>query len=136
MSDSICFLSAAELVEGYRRGAFSPVDTVEAHLSRIERKDGELRAFTEVFSEEARGAAVRSAQRYESGNPVGRLDGVPVAVKDLFEIEGSACAAGSATRQRHISKMTAPVVTRLRSQGAPHPRQDTDRRIRAQRLGH
>ena len=114
----LCFLSASELGDGYRRGRFSPVDVVESHLSRIDSLDVGLHAYTEVFHQEARAAAATSARRYSAGQALSPLDGVPVAVKDLFEIEGKACAAGSATRRGHIAGRTAPTVMRLVRNGA------------------
>jgi aspartyl-tRNA(Asn)/glutamyl-tRNA(Gln) amidotransferase subunit A len=115
---NLCFLSATELAGGYRARRFSPIDVVDSHLSRIDALDGFLHAFTEVFHSEARAAAAASAQRYWAGQAQSPLDGIPVAVKDLIEIEGKACAAGSATRRGHIAGRTAPVVTQLVNNGA------------------
>ena len=114
----LSFLSADALADGYRSGRFSPVDVVESHLSRIDALDGALHAYTEVFHHDARLAAIASAQRYLAGQALSPLDGIPLAVKDLIEIEGKACAAGSATRREYIASRTAPVVTRLVRSGA------------------
>lgn len=115
---TLCFLSASELARGYCAGHFSPVDVVEAHLSRIEALDDSLHAYADVFRQEARAAASACAQRYSMGQAFGPLDGIPVAIKDLFEVEGKVCAAGSATRRGQIARRTAPVVSRLIGQGA------------------
>lgn len=118
MPDALCFLSATALAEAYRAGTFSPVDVVAAHLARISALDGIIHAFTEVFVPEAEAAAQASAARYQAKAPLGPLDGIPIAVKDLIEIAGKACVAGSATRTRWIAQTTAPVVTRLQAAGA------------------
>ncbi len=118
MSDRLCFLAATALTDGYRAGRFSPVAVTEAHLARIAALDAVIHAFTEVFVDEARAAARAAADRYAADAPRGPLDGVPVAVKDLIEIAGKACAAGSATRRGWIARTTAPVVTRLEAAGA------------------
>lgn len=97
--DTLCFLSAVELANGYCQNRFSPVEVADAHLGRIEALDGTIHAYTEVFAGEARQAAAASAQRFRNQLPLGPLDGVPVAVKDLIEIAGKACAAGSLTRK-------------------------------------
>ncbi|WP_189338426.1 amidase [Sphingobium sp. SCG-1] len=116
--EDVCFLSAVRLGQGYRAGRFSPVEVVEAHLSRIGALDADLHAYTQVFHNEARSAAIASAQRHVAAQARGPLDGVPVAVKDLIEIQGLPCAAGSATRRDHIAKRTAPLITRLIEGGA------------------
>lgn len=114
----VCFATAAGLAASYRTRRITPVDVVEAHLSRIEALDPSLHAYTEVFHDEARAAAVASAHRHRAGLALSALDGVPIAIKDLVEIKGAACAAGSATRQGRMSERTAPVVTRLIEAGA------------------
>ena len=74
----------------------SPVDLVEDCLARIERLEPKLHAFTEVYAAEARLAAEGADKAIRSGHAVGPLHGVPVALKDLVEIEGRVAAGGSA----------------------------------------
>jgi aspartyl-tRNA(Asn)/glutamyl-tRNA(Gln) amidotransferase subunit A len=114
----LCFATAADLAEGYRTGRISPVEVVDAQLSRIAALDPSLHAYTEVFGDEARAAVAAAARRHRAGEALGPLDGVPLALKDLIEIEGKACAAGSATRQGRVSERTAPVAARLVEAGA------------------
>ncbi len=117
-SDSLCFMSAGELCDGYRAGRFTPAEVVQAHLMRIAELDSELHAYTEVFHVEAVESASLSGRRHVEGRALGPLDGVPVAIKDLVDIEGKACAAGSATLSGRIAPQTAELVKRLLANGA------------------
>ena len=116
--DPLCFMSACELRDGYRAGRFTPVDVVQAHLSRIAALDPELHAYTEIFSREAMEAAAASGRRHVEGQARGPIDGVPVAIKDLIDIEGKTCAGGSATLAGRIASQTADLVKRLIASGA------------------
>lgn len=116
--DRLSFLTASELVAGYCAGTFTPEDVVASHLDRIGALNGAVHAYINVFIEEAHEAAARAAQRYVAGTPLGALDGVPIAVKDLIEIEGRVCTAGSATRRDCVARQTATIVTGLEALGA------------------
>lgn len=111
-------MSACELSAGYQAGRFTPVDVVRSHLSRIAVLDPELHAYTEIFSDEAMEAAAESGRRHVERRARGPLDGVPVAIKDLIDIEGKTCAAGSATLAGRIAPQTADLVKRLIANGA------------------
>lgn len=71
----------------------SVVDAVEAALEAIEAGQPRLNAFTTVFADEAR----MRAKELDAAGPSGPLHGVPVAVKDLFDVTGArttgSCAA-------------------------------------------
>jgi aspartyl-tRNA(Asn)/glutamyl-tRNA(Gln) amidotransferase subunit A len=112
------FATIEEISAAYREGALDPRDCVGVFLARIARFDGKLHAFIEVYEREARAEAEASALRYGAGIPLGPLDGIPVAIKDLAEIEGRRTACGSAALTERISTTTATVVRRLRAAGA------------------
>ena len=116
--NSLCFMSARELSDGYRARQFTPTDVVQSHLARIAALDAELHAYTEIFSDEALESGRQSSRRFIEGHACGPLDGVPVAIKDLVEIEGKVCAAGSATLSGRIATRTAELVKRLVAKGA------------------
>ncbi|QUS38143.1 amidase [Tardiphaga alba] len=116
--DQLSFLNAGELVAGYKAREFTPDDVVASHLARIAALNGKVHAFIDVYADEARAAAARSTQRYADGKSLGALDGVPIGVKDLIEIAGRVCTAGSATRRDRVATQTATIVTKLEAQGA------------------
>jgi aspartyl-tRNA(Asn)/glutamyl-tRNA(Gln) amidotransferase subunit A len=95
----------------------SPVDAVEAALSRIERLDGKLHAFTEVYAADARLAAEGADRMIRAGHAVGPLHGVPVALKDLIELEGRITMGGSAAHRSRRSTVTATIARKMMAAG-------------------
>jgi len=100
-----------------REGECSSRELVEACLARIERLDGKLHAFVTVFGEEARHLADAADHARRSGLPLGALHGIPVALKDLLEMEGRITTMGSQMWRGRISSTTATVVERLLAAG-------------------
>ena len=107
-------LTLSEMAALTGRGEVSPIELVEAHLARIERVNPALNAFVEVFAGEARVAA-RSAESSVSRGP---LHGVPVTIKDSFDVEGKPTLCGSRFRLGHRAARDATAVARLREAGA------------------
>jgi len=110
---------AIELVELFRTGEISPVDVTEAVLARIDEFQPMVNAYCLVDAERALADARASQDRYHRGEPVGRVDGVPIGVKDVF------LTAGWPTRRGSLLVDTAgpwdddaPVVAALRREGA------------------
>ncbi|MFG2384858.1 amidase [Streptomyces avermitilis] len=125
-------LTAVQLVDGYRKGEFSPVDAVRATLERAERIQPAVNAFVlpqvlgsaqaERFppaAHEALARAAESADRWRRGEPAGLLDGVPVTVKDIILQRGRPTLRGSkAVDPQGAWDEDAPSVARLREHGA------------------
>ena len=119
---------------GARR--LSPVDLVDALLERIRTQDRKLHAFVEVYAEEARLAAEAADKAIRSGHVLGPLHGIPIALKDLIEIEGRVTTGGSEVwRDRAIAvhRHAGAAADRRR---ADRDRQDPHGRVRYGRLGH
>lgn len=95
----------------------SPVDLVEVLLARIEALEPKLQAFTEVYAADARLAAEAADKAIRSGHAIGPLHGVPVALKDLVELEGRVTAGGSASQRQRRSTITATIARRMIAQG-------------------
>ena len=85
MSEELCFTPATELATRIRRRDLSSVEVVDAFLERIEERNGRLNAYVTVLGEEAREAAREAERALGSGEALGALHGVPVAIKDLFD---------------------------------------------------
>ncbi|HUL97667.1 MAG TPA: amidase [Usitatibacter sp.] len=92
-------------------------DVVEAFLARIARHDPKLHAFVEVYANEAREAAADADQAIRENRSLGPWHGVPIAVKDIIDIEGRITTGGSVTRVNHVATTTATVVRRALDQG-------------------
>lgn len=119
MPDSMpALLDASELTRLYASGELSPVAVVTDSLRRIERLEPRLNAFRFVEDEPALLAQARAAeQRWRSGSPLGRLDGIPVAIKDTFPVAGWSTLRGSRTADPTPARRDAPVIERLRRAG-------------------
>jgi aspartyl-tRNA(Asn)/glutamyl-tRNA(Gln) amidotransferase subunit A len=119
MADDIAFLSATELLRRYRAKELSPVDVVQAAISRLEAFEGALNAFVLYDPESALRAAHASQARWQSGDPQGLLDGVPVAIKDTQLTRGWPRLVGSKTIDPNQEwKEDAPSVAGLRRENA------------------
>lgn len=81
-----------------RRGELSAVELTRACLTRIDTVDGPVNAYVEVYTEEALTAARQADEEIAGGCDRGPLHGIPIAVKDLFDVEGHATKAGSESR--------------------------------------
>jgi aspartyl-tRNA(Asn)/glutamyl-tRNA(Gln) amidotransferase subunit A len=95
--------------------AVSPVELVEAALAGADRLQPRSNAFTVMMSEEARERAVQLTDR----DPIGPLHGVPIAIKDLYDVAGyrtTGCCA--AYLDREIATQDSAVAARLRAAGA------------------
>lgn len=88
-------LTALQLVAAYTSGELSPVEATAAALSVISAHDGEVNAFCLVDEEAALSAARKSEARWSGNYTKGLLDGVPVAVKDVFRTAGWPTLRGS-----------------------------------------
>ncbi|QGV80489.1 amidase [Streptomyces ficellus] len=112
-------LTARQLLDGYARGDFSPVDAVRAALDRVEAVEPLVNAFVRVDAEEALAGAAASAERWRRGETRGPLDGVPVTVKDVLLQAGGPTLRGSRTVRRDGPwDEDAPPVARMRAAGA------------------
>src|SRR5438874_2162726 len=112
-------LTASELTGQYRARQLSPLDVVQASLSRIESQDRHVNAFCLVDADAAVTQARASERRWLRGEPRGLLDGVPVAVKDVFLTRGWPTLRGSrAVDPGQPWEHDAPCVARARAHGA------------------
>src|SRR5438270_4482701 len=95
----------------------SPVDLVDALLSRIRAQDEKLHAFVEVYGEAARLAAEAADKAIRSGHAIGPLHGIPIALKDLIEIQGRVATGGSMVWRDRRSPVSATLARRLIAAG-------------------
>ncbi|MDG6985349.1 MAG: amidase [Nitrososphaerota archaeon] len=112
------YSTAESLVRSYLDGAASPAAVVKEKLRLVEALNPRLNAFITVLADSAVRAAEESERRYRAGRPIGSLDGVPVAVKDIFYVQGVRCTAGSKILADNIAPYDAPAVARLKAAGA------------------
>ncbi|WP_329399130.1 amidase [Streptomyces melanogenes] len=116
---SLADLTARQLMAGYGKGDFSPVEAVRAVLERAAAVQPRINAFVRVDTEAALAGAEASTARWLAGEPLGLLDGVPVSVKDAIPVAGGPTLRGStAPPGPGPWDVDAPAVARLREHGA------------------
>ena len=89
---------AADLVAGYRRREFSPVDVARSVLGHVERWEHHLQALFLLKPEQVMEQARASEERWLRGAPLGLIDGVPVTIKDNIATQGDPTPPCSRTR--------------------------------------
>ncbi|HKI97206.1 MAG TPA: amidase [bacterium] len=116
-AEALAFTPVHELAPRIATGELSPRTLVEAYLGRIARADPKLHAFVALYGEEALQVADACAVAIAAGHRLGPLHGVPIAIKDLCEIEGRVTTAGSRFWAERVSTTTATAVRRLMGAG-------------------
>jgi aspartyl-tRNA(Asn)/glutamyl-tRNA(Gln) amidotransferase subunit A len=111
-------LSLREAGEALAARRVSSRELVDAALARIEATDRKVGAFLAVTAERARARAAEADGRAARGARASDLDGVPVAVKDLFATKGIPTTAGSRILEGFRPPFDATVVERLERAGA------------------
>lgn len=109
--------TTAVLAAEIRRGRLDPRDALEATLDRIAECDDVVGAFVEVDVDGARAQARECALAARRGETTGPLHGVPVGVKDLFDVRGQQTKAGSKLAPGPAAAKDAVAVARLREAG-------------------
>lgn len=102
------------MVSLVRDGVISPLELVDAHLEQIAHRNPAINAFVAVFDEAAR----EEARALSRGDWCGILHGIPVTVKDSFDIAGHPTRSGSPAVPSLPAQKDAPAVARLRAAGA------------------
>jgi aspartyl-tRNA(Asn)/glutamyl-tRNA(Gln) amidotransferase subunit A len=87
-------------------------------LARIAERNAVLNAFITVLGDDALTQAREADKEISSGRHRGPLHGVPISLKDLFDLEGTPTTAASNVRREHVARVDATVVARLRAAGA------------------
>jgi len=112
-------MTAAELSRAFHDGDLSPVEVTQGLLARIEALDAEVNAFCLTDAHTTLAQAEASEKRWQEGDPLSPLDGVPVAVKDLLLTKGWSTRRGSLTVDpKGPWNEDAPTVARLKEAGA------------------
>jgi len=108
-----CFLPSHRLAEEIAARRLSPVDVVDAFLARIEAHEPKLHAYVDVYADDARLGAEAADKAIRSGHAVGPLHGVPIALKDLIDLEGRVTTGGSMVWRDRRSPVTATLARKL-----------------------
>jgi Asp-tRNA(Asn)/Glu-tRNA(Gln) amidotransferase A subunit family amidase len=111
-------LTLTEMAAGVRSGRISSAELVEAHLDQIEAQQQRINAFVSVFAEEAMEAARAADEARLHRLTLGPLHGVPLTIKDSFDVAGQPTYCGSKLRLDHRAEEDSTAARRLREAGA------------------
>jgi aspartyl-tRNA(Asn)/glutamyl-tRNA(Gln) amidotransferase subunit A len=117
-SSDLTTLSAVAARDAIKSGALSPVALVEACLARIRSLDPTLQAWIHVDEAGARTQAALREDEARSGKLRGPLHGIPVGIKDIFDVEGMPTTAGARAWAHTRPTRDAASVQALRNKGA------------------
>lgn len=112
------FLSASQAAADIAAGTLSPVDLMTALLQRIEQLDARLNVFIRLDRDAALAAARAAESEIAAGRRRGPLHGVPVGIKDIFDVAGLPTTCHSKILQGNVAAEDAVCVAKLRQAGA------------------
>ncbi len=104
--------------ESIRKGEQSPLALLESCLERVKRYEDSVHAWVSVDAEGARAQAQERADELRRGHWRGPLHGIPLGIKDIFDVFDWPTAAGSRLWQQSMARQDATAVARLRQAGA------------------
>ena len=110
--------SATDLAKAIREKTRSSQDVIQAHLDRIDAVNPAVNAVTVVLEDDALRMAREADEKIAAGESVGRLHGVPITVKEGFDVVGSATTHGIVALKDSMPQTDAPVVAHLKQAGA------------------
>jgi aspartyl-tRNA(Asn)/glutamyl-tRNA(Gln) amidotransferase subunit A len=117
-ASELCFTPATEMAKLIKAKQVSPVEVLDAVLTRIEACEPRLNAFATLAAAPAKAAAKAMETALMRGDDVGPLAGIPVTIKDLTFTRDLPTEFGSFARKGFMAPFDAPVVSRLRKAGA------------------
>lgn len=103
-------MKVKEIVEKIQSGERSAVSITEEFLERIQKSDGELNAYITVTSKQALEAARRVDEKVKNHEPLGKLAGVPISIKDNIAVKDVTMTCGSKMLENFVVPYTASLV--------------------------
>ncbi|WP_097460222.1 amidase [Mangrovitalea sediminis] len=114
----LAFMPTRALAEKIRAGEISSTDAVNAYLERIQRLNGPINAVVALDETAARERARVADEKRANGEPCGPLHGVPLTLKDTWEVVGMPTTAGAPALAQHRPEKHADIAQKLVDAGA------------------
>ncbi|MFC1612304.1 Asp-tRNA(Asn)/Glu-tRNA(Gln) amidotransferase subunit GatA [Patescibacteria group bacterium] len=111
-------LTIKEAHKGLKNKDFKSEELVQDCITAIKEKNREINAFLTVFEESAIKDAKQIDEKIARKEEIGKLDGIPLAIKDNMLIQGTRATAGSKILENYISAYDATIIARLKKAGA------------------
>lgn len=118
MSDiELCYMTATEMIAGFKTQKISPVEVLNAQIERSENVEGKLNALTYNYFDRALENARIAEKKYMKGDKLRPLEGIPCAIKDWHSVKGEITTYGSRIFEDFKPDQSAPTVERLLDAG-------------------
>ena len=114
----ICYMGAGDLSKLVQSKEISPIEIIEAHLTRIDATEPVLNSFITLLADQARKSARQAEKDIQAGRYKGPLHGIPVALKDLYNTGGVRTTSGSKIFDTFIPTEDCTVAAKFHQAGA------------------
>ncbi|OUS23717.1 hypothetical protein A9Q99_27155 [Gammaproteobacteria bacterium 45_16_T64] len=115
---NIAYTSASELAQLIKNGELTSEEITSHFIERIKRYNPDINAVIASDFDNALALAKRADEQTKAGGKLGVLHGVPMTIKDSFEVVGMPTTSGSVRLKDHHAKQNATAVQRLIDAGA------------------
>ena len=112
------YYSAKKLLQEMKNGNLTSRQLLDYYIERIEKRNPALNSVVATDFSAARAKADAADKARSEGDSWGPLHGLPITVKDTFEVVGMPCAAGSPSLKNHVPQTAAVAVENLEAAGA------------------
>jgi amidase len=112
------FRSATELTRALQRKEVSSVELLDHYLGRVGKLNPRINAVVHVDAQRARERARAADAALARGESWGALHGLPITIKDSYEVAGMPCTSGAPELAKHVPQASADSVQRLVDAGA------------------
>ncbi|MFD1037430.1 amidase [Virgibacillus byunsanensis] len=116
--DELLFKSIEEIGQLYRNKEVSPYEITKATIERLNTLEPKLNAFITVLSEEALSQAKKAEDAFLKNKEVGKLYGIPVSLKDIFDTKGIRTSLGSRIMRDYVPNKNSHVYDAFLKAGA------------------
>lgn len=117
-TSELCYMTATDALSAFAAKTLSPVELLSAQIAQAEATQDRINAFTNTLFDQAMDEARASETRWAKGEPMGVLDGLPVAIKDESYIKGQPTTNGSLIMKDFVANHTSTMNARILAEGA------------------
>ena len=114
---NIANLSISEISNLYKNKELKPSEVYKEVFTNASLSESIVHAHLKLFQDEATEASKLSDERYEKGNPLSDIDGIPIAIKDNINLKNHETTCSSKMLSNYVSPYDATVITKLRNNG-------------------
>ena len=114
----IAYKSADQLAKLIKDKEISSVELLDYYISRVEKYNSDINAIIVKDYEKAKKAALKADEELSKGNTLGPLHGVPMTIKDSYDLAGTVTSRGNPALKDNVASKDALSVERLKNAGA------------------